>query len=708
MTTTPCHIDSRNKITILIGFFTVLILLGSLMTIAVNEIQHNEQQLLSVTQELTEVGHAFVMRDAANNRALILYRMAQTDDDFYRDDLYTDFRKYGSAFMLSFNAVNSTIFRKKDIELFALAKKSIQKGGQTQTKTAIDLIEGEIEQAQDDLANIIIPIQTDVRNKLTALSDSLRENADNELDSISKKNKFSILLIRIIGSTAILLGLIITFYVTRRVTKTEAAFKEQRFLAEKASQAKTMFLATMSHEIRSPLAAIIGFSDLLRKQNSEDSKSNAFIESIHRNGKHLLQLINDILDITKIEAGQLNVEIITTSLFSLLNEFKSTVASNAYNKGLNFKLNFSYPLPEEIKTDPIRLKQILFNLSSNAIKFTDKGCININISYDRFNSKLIFDVIDTGIGLTDEQQEKVFESFTQADSSTTRKYGGSGLGLNICKLLVEKLGGELRVESRLNHGSKFSFTINIGEVTKEQLIHSPANHKIEKDNKTINSDTKLQGSVLLAEDTIDNQNLIEMYVTDTGANITIVNNGAQAVKICETQKFDLILMDMQMPEMDGIEATKTIRLTDSNTPIISLTANAMRSDYEKCIEAGATEFLTKPIDIERFNQTLFKYLPIIKKTTKSKNGSKKLKALSQKFISELPERLKLINQLHEDKLWLELESESHKLKAIGTPLGFPEITEISDKINLSCRNNDFATVDTLMHDFNDFCKTILS
>ncbi len=708
MTAATPHIDSRNKITILIGFFIVLILLGSLMTIAVNEIQNNEQQLLTVTQELTEVGHALVMRDAANNRALILYRMAQTDDDFYRDDLYTEFRKYGSTFMQSFNAINSTIYRKKDIKLFALARKSIKKGGRTQTKTAINLIEGEIEQAQDDLTNKIIPIQTDVRNKLIALSDSLRENAANELESISKKNTLSILLIRIIGSTAILLGLIITFYVTQRVTKTEAAFKEQRFLAEKANQAKTMFLATMSHEIRSPLAAIIGFSDLLRKQSSENSKSNAFIESIHRNGKHLLQLINDILDITKIEAGQLNVEIITTSLFSLLDEFKSTVASNAHNKGLNFELNFFYPLPENIKTDPIRLKQILFNLSNNAIKFTEHGFININVSYDRYKNKLIFDVIDTGIGLTPEQQEKIFESFTQADSSTTRKYGGSGLGLNICKLLVEKLGGELRVESQVNRGSKFNFTIHLGEVAKDQLVYSPSHRTIERNNKKENLNTTLQGNVLLAEDTIDNQNLIEMYVTNTGANITIVDNGAQAVKICETQNFDLILMDMQMPEMDGIEATKKIRLNDTITPIVSLTANAMRSDYEKCINAGATEFLTKPIDIERFNQVLFKYLSIVSKKPKTKSGSNKLKTLSQKFVAELPERLELINQLYEKKFWVELESESHKLKAIGTPLGFPELTEISDKINLNCRNRDFATVDKLMQDFNNFCKTILS
>ncbi|VAX00358.1 hypothetical protein MNBD_GAMMA22-127 [hydrothermal vent metagenome] len=707
MPQTKPHIDSRNKITILIGFFTVLILLGSLMTIAVNEIQHNEQQLLAVTQELTEVGHAYVMRDAANNRALILYRMAQTDDDFYRDDLYTEFRRYGSTFMVSFNAVNSSIFRQKDIELFKLAKKSIQKGGQSQTKTAINLIEGDLEIAQDDLANKIIPIQTDVRNRLTALSDSLRNNADNDLKSISNKNSFSILLIRIIGGTAILLGLVITFYVTRRVTKTEAAFQEQRYLTEKASQAKSMFLATMSHEIRSPLAAIIGFSDLLRKQQAENSKLNTFTESIYRNSKHLLQLINDILDITKIEAGQLNIEIITTSLFSVLDEFQSTIISNVHNKGLKFELNFSYPMPKNIKTDPIRLKQILYNLTNNAIKFTDEGCININVSYDQYNEKIVFDIIDTGIGLTPKQQEKIFESFTQADSSTTRKYGGSGLGLNICKQLSEKLGGKLWVESSINHGSKFSFNINSGEVAKEQLIYSANFHPNEQDKKIADPKTKLQGHVLLAEDTIDNQNLIEMYVTQTGANITIVNNGAQAVKICEEHEFDLILMDMQMPVMDGIEATKAIRSFDSKIPIISLTANAMRSDYEKCIDAGATEFMTKPIDIEQFNQTLLKYLSNIKGIVNKKNMPTKIEQLSHKFIVELPERLKLINQLHQQKSWFELESETHKLKAIGTPLGFPKITEISEQINLSCRNNDFNAINESMLSLNDFCNSIL-
>jgi len=722
MIKTESQLNSRNKFTIIAGFLIVLILLGSLMVIAITQILDNEQRINIVNYELSEISNSYNMRDAANNRVLLLYRMAQTNDDFHRDDMYMEFRNFGGIFIDSFNKIKATLESKdeknkykhssKIREVFELAKISIRKGGKTQTIAAVDLIEGRIIKAHENLENKIIPLQKDVKQSLTKLSESFQQSADNKLISISEQNKFSILLISIIGSIAIILGLIITFYITRRVIKSENAFIKQRELAEHANQAKSMFLATMSHEIRSPLAAIIGFSDLVRKGKLSPKKLDSSIEAINRNGQHLLQLINDILDITKIEAGQLDIELISISPFHILSEFQSVVAVDAKNSNLDFTINYDFPLPKMIQTDPIRLKQILFNLTSNAIKFTKNGGISLNVHYDQNTETMTFSITDSGIGLTLAQQEKIFDSFSQADSSTTRRYGGSGLGLNICRILSEKLGGHISVESTPNIGSKFSFCINTGKVNDESMVYSLNHQKQEHQNHHFKPTTKLYGHILLAEDIVDNQNLIEMYVTNTGAKITIVNNGAEAVEICKTQEFDLILMDMQMPVMDGIEATKQIRLSDNKTPIISLTANAMKSDFEKCIDAGATEFLTKPIDTTRFNQTLYRYLSNVTNSTITKTASKdkpnKLKKLTEKFIKALPERLSLINKLFDEQSWTKLEDESHKLKGIGSPFGFPEITNICGKINLACRDEKFDEISELVEELNEFCTPIFN
>ncbi len=696
----------KNKIAILSGFFTVLILLAVLMTIAMTRIETNKVQINTITTDLANVKNVQIMRSAAQNRALILYRMAQTKDAFERDDMYMQFSDNASIFLRSSSKISKNLYRQSEIDFYKKSKETIKIGATIQNQTAINIIDGEIEFALTTLTEKIIPIQQDVTQQLKILTLSLQNHADNEILKIAKANDDANFLIGIIGGIAILLGIAITFYVTRRVTKSENDLIEQRLLAENANKAKSMFLATMSHEIRSPLTAIIGFSNSMRDPTISQSRADLCVESIHRNSKHLLHLINDILDITKIEAGQLDIEQINVSPFAVLDEIQSAILVAATEKGLSFKINYAFPLPEKVLTDKVRLKQILINLISNAIKFTEKGGINVNVSCDKNNQIMTFDVIDTGIGLSAKQQDKIFESFTQADSSTTRQYGGSGLGLNICKQLANKLGGAISVGSTVGRGSKFSFTIATSDISDDSLVYSLDHHSTVEEHKAVSPSQKLYGHVLLAEDTIDNQNLIEMYVTDTGAQITIVENGAEAVKITELKKFDLILMDMQMPVMDGITATQQIRVNDTNTPIITLTANAMKSDYERCIDAGANEFLTKPIDLIRFNQVLYKYLSSSKENKKTQQVVNKLQKLTEKFIIDLPTRMAKIVELKEQQAWQSLEEETHKLKALGTPFGFPEITEMSDKINLHCRNKHYRDAEAMVNDLNAFCSNI--
>ena len=381
---------------------------------------------------------------------------------------------------------------------------------------------------------------------------------------------------------------------------------------ESATKAKTNFLANMSHEIRTPLTAIIGFGNLLKSNDlSEADKINA-LNTIVENGIHLQQIINDILDLSKIEANKLDIDCTEESPFKIINDVELLLSLQCSERNLSYSSNLIFPLPKKIKTDPLRFKQILINLCSNAVKFTKQGFIAINMSYDSNKHKLIVNVKDSGIGLSPEQQGKIFEEFTQADSSTTRQFGGTGLGLSLSRQLAKKLGGNISVQSELGKGSCFTLSIDTGQLDNNELVYeAPTINRtsIETESQSNNRRKTLKGNVLLAEDNINNQQLISLYVTRTKANIDIVSDGLQAVESAMNNDYDLILMDMQMPKMDGLEATKILREKGYTKPISALTANTMQHDINLCFDAGCDDFLSKPINVKEFNALLEKYLP---------------------------------------------------------------------------------------------------
>ncbi len=387
--------------------------------------------------------------------------------------------------------------------------------------------------------------------------------------------------------------------------------------AEAAAEAKSQFLANMSHEIRTPMTAILGFTDvLLEEEGLENAPPErvASLTTIRRNAEHLLCVINDILDLSKIDAGKFQIEHIDCSPHEILLDVKELMQVRADSKGLNWQVELDGPLPTKIHSDPTRLRQILINLAGNAIKFTEVGSVTLvaRMMKSELGNRLIFDMVDTGIGMTDEQCQKMFQPFQQADSSMSRKFGGTGLGLAISKRFAELLGGDINVRSEPDRGSTFTLVIDIGSLQNVEL-----SSRLEKPQPTIAAgaaqktpDQVLKNvRILLIEDGPDNQRLINFLLKKAGASVEIAENGLIGrdlvlEAVAAGQPYDVILMDMQMPVMDGYTATRELRERNYDGPIVALTAHALSEDLQKCLDAGCDEFATKPVNRTQLIETV--------------------------------------------------------------------------------------------------------
>ena len=383
-------------------------------------------------------------------------------------------------------------------------------------------------------------------------------------------------------------------------------------VAENANAAKGEFLANMSHEIRTPMNAIIGFSEMLF-DGDLDKGQRKKVCLIRNSAEHLLNLINDILDFSKIEAGQLHTEKIDCSLGKLLNALEPMMKTLAREKSIDFQVKVGHNIPARIQSDPYRLQQCLTNLANNAIKFTDQGHVHVNVSLLKEHDQPLirFDVEDTGIGIPLERQEAIFESFTQAEGATTRLYGGTGLGLTVTRQLAELLGGELTLTSEEGKGSVFSLVIPTGiDITGQPLLGQEEMNAQAENASLKHSAMLFSGKVLVAEDVAANQLLMKLLLSKFGIDVVIAVDGRQAVQKAQSQSFDLILMDMQMPRMNGYEATRVLKEQGIETPIVALTANAMKGDDQACMSTGCEDYLAKPIDRQALLRVLSRYLPI--------------------------------------------------------------------------------------------------
>lgn len=404
------------------------------------------------------------------------------------------------------------------------------------------------------------------------------------------------------------------FRLIRRLVASENEARTARLRAEDANRAKSMFLASMSHELRTPLTAVLGLTELLL-ENPDSPDARQMLEMVRANGQHLAELLNDLLDLARIEAGGLEIDVADCDPRKLIEDLCGLIRFRAKDHGLSLDVELDSDLPRRILTDAVRLRQILMNLLSNAIKFTHEGGIRVGASVDRTSDPPMLKIVvaDSGIGIDDEQLLRIFEPFVQVSRNDRRAAGGVGLGLAISRALAQALGGDLSVTSEHGSGSRFALTISAG-VAEEQEPPTAQVDGVEdgrfRRKQTIDGAARdWQGKrILIAEDTPANRFLIRRLLQSTGADLVFVEDGHEAIAEVSAAQgndaFDLVLMDMQMPGMDGFEATAELRRSGFAAPVVALTAAAMEGDRERCLRAGCTDYVVKPIDREALLATL--------------------------------------------------------------------------------------------------------
>ena len=480
-----------------------------------------------------------------------------------------------------------------------------------------------------------------------------------------------------------------------------AELVEAREKAESANLAKSQFLANMSHEIRTPLIGVLGSVDLLEQSRLDYSQAEN-VQTIRECGEQLLSIINDILDVSKIEIGLIELNPQPTNLLGMITQILSIIDPMLKKKGLTLKLDLDPAIQDPVVLDAGKLRQVLINLLSNAVKFTQQGVITIRVRFEQLDDHnfLHLAISDTGIGIPPQQLQFIFDSFTQVDSSTSRGFGGTGLGLFISKRLLEVMDGEIWVESAPDHGTTFHLRIPLLPYVLEPTLEPDEVMEPE----AISDDLALQFNpieILVVEDNDLNRKIVSQMLLNYGFQVAEAVNGLECLKLIQDHHFDLILMDMQMPVMDGYEATRLVRDMgyQESIPIIAMTAHALTGDREKCLAAGCTSYIAKPFKTDELIQEIRRHLSKSShQTFKSQSGMHQhlIEQLMPEFLEQLDELILQLKQALQQQDTDEIASLSHDVKGTAGMYGYPTIAHTASQIEEAARNRSILQVRLLV------------
>ncbi len=523
--------------------------------------------------------------------------------------------------------------------------------------------------------------------------------------------------------------------------------------ADEANQAKSDFLANMSHEIRTPMNAVLGFTEVLRRSDKKmDPTSRKHLDTIHKNGSHLLELINDILDLSKVEAGHFEVERIDCETHQVISDVVEVLGVKAREKGVALTWSVQDKVPRLIQSDPSRLRQMITNLVGNAIKFTSQGAVTVTqrVAYTESQGRkktwLCIDIKDSGIGIDPAKAEAIFEPFVQAESSTTRRFGGTGLGLSISRKFARALGGDIKVQSQIGQGSTFTIVIDPGTLESVEWIDNARAQQVQHASATQNNLAwRFTGQrILVVDDSPENRELVKLVMQDVGLHVSEAENGKIGMEMVLSQPFDLVLMDMHMPVMDGTTATRALRKQGVTLPIIAFTAHALAGFEREINEAGCSGYLTKPINIDQMLQMLGERLggtqvaltvepaptaveaasvkesaPLTESKPMGETQSSdpihsrleklpKLHSVIDAFVKRLPQQIGLMHQALARKDCNELAGLAHWLKGSGGSVGFDCFTEPARNLEYAAKAGELAHLAPMVHQIDALSQRLAS